>query len=151
MAGTRFRQQLWAALGWLNLTLGVIGIVTPLLPTTVFILMAAACFSRSHPQLEARLLAHPRFGPAIRDWRTFRGMRRQNKRTALLTMALSFGLSISLLSHMVLLQAALLLLWMGLSAWILHLPVIDDNRKPAALPQCTLRAGTSQETQDGYR
>ena len=41
----------------------------PLLPTTPFLLLAAWFFARSHPEWEAKLLAHPRWGPLIRDWR----------------------------------------------------------------------------------
>jgi uncharacterized membrane protein YbaN (DUF454 family) len=151
MAGHTARKHLWAALGWLNLVLGIIGAVTPLLPTTVFILMAAACFSRSHPQLEQRLLDHPRFGPAIRDWRTYRGMRRQTKRTALLAMAISFAISISLLAHAPVVQAMLAALWLGLSAWILHLPTITASSTAQPLPQCALRHGVSEETARGHQ
>lgn len=41
----------------------------PLLPTTIFLILAAACFARSSPKLEARILNHPQFGPFVRDWR----------------------------------------------------------------------------------
>ncbi|MBE7733558.1 YbaN family protein [Devosia sp. CC-YST696] len=57
------------ALGCIMLGLGALGAVLPLLPTTPFLLAAAACFSRSFPRLEAWLLAHPRFGAPLRDWK----------------------------------------------------------------------------------
>lgn len=41
----------------------------PLLPTTIFLILAAACFARSSPKLEARILNHPQFGPFVKDWR----------------------------------------------------------------------------------
>lgn len=145
------RKHLWAALGWLNLALGIIGAVTPLLPTTVFILMAAACFSRSHPALEQKLLSHPRFGPAIRDWRTYRGMRRQTKRIALLAMAVSFGTSLAMLGSQPLLQAMLAALWLGLSAWIWHLPTITASSAAQPLPQCALRQGVHKEESHGHQ
>lgn len=147
----RLGKSAWAALGYLNLALGLIGAVTPLLPTTVFILMAAACFARSHPQLEQRLLDHPRFGPAIRDWRTYRGMRRQTKRVALLAMALSFSISLALLGQLPLLQAMLAALWLGLSVWIWHLPTITADSPGQPLPQCALRQGVHQEESHGHQ
>ena len=39
------------------------------MPTTIFLILAAACFARSSPKLEARILNHPQFGPLVRDWR----------------------------------------------------------------------------------
>ena len=57
-------------MGWVLVALGVIGAVTPLLPTTIFLLGAAGCFARSSPRLEAWLLDHPQFGKTLRDWRS---------------------------------------------------------------------------------
>lgn len=62
-------RGLWFAAGILCLALGAIGAVVPLMPTTVFLILAAAAFARSSPRLEAWLLGHPRFGPLILGWR----------------------------------------------------------------------------------
>jgi len=56
------------ALGWLSVVLGVIGIFVPVLPTTPFLLLAAACFVRSSRRLYHWLVSHPRLGPWIRDY-----------------------------------------------------------------------------------
>lgn len=63
------RRPLYRVLGCVSLALGALGIVLPLLPTTPFVILAAWLFARSSPEWEARLLAHPRCGPAIRAWR----------------------------------------------------------------------------------
>lgn len=62
-------RWLWLLAGLLLSAVGLIGVVVPLLPTTIFLILAAGCFARSSPALEARLLDDPRVGPAIRDWR----------------------------------------------------------------------------------
>ena len=54
--------------GWLALFLALIGVVLPLLPTTPFVLVAAACFARSSPRLHQWLLTNRIFGPLIVDW-----------------------------------------------------------------------------------
>ena len=54
--------------GWLALSLGLVGVVLPLLPTTPFVLVAAWCFSRSSARFHRLLVNHRLFGPLIRDW-----------------------------------------------------------------------------------
>jgi uncharacterized protein len=60
---------MWLALGWLFTALGFIGALLPLMPTTIFLILAAGCFARSSPRLESWLLTHPHFGPTLRAWR----------------------------------------------------------------------------------
>lgn len=62
-------RGIWLVLGLVLVALGVVGVALPLLPTTPFLILAAACFARSSPRLEARILNDPRFGPLVRDWR----------------------------------------------------------------------------------
>lgn len=56
-------------LGSVALALGVAGIFLPLLPTTPFLLLAAALYFRSSPQLYEWLLSHKHLGPYIRNFR----------------------------------------------------------------------------------
>ncbi|MFD2181785.1 YbaN family protein [Rhodoplanes azumiensis] len=83
-------RALYFGLGCLMLALGAIGAVLPLMPTTIFLIAAAWCFARSSPRLEAWLLAHPRFGPALRAWRDQRAISRGSKLLACTGMALGF-------------------------------------------------------------
>ena len=86
----RPQRLLWLCGGYLSLGLAVIGAILPLMPTTVFLLIAAWCFGRSSPALRAKLLASPRFGPALRDWQEHGSISRRTKRAALLGMALGW-------------------------------------------------------------
>ncbi|MEH3108153.1 MAG: YbaN family protein [Sphingomonas fennica] len=60
--------------GVASVGLGIIGLFLPLMPTVPFMLLAAFCFARSNPAWEARLLAHPHFGPPILAWRERRAI-----------------------------------------------------------------------------
>ncbi|WP_449253643.1 YbaN family protein [Brevundimonas naejangsanensis] len=82
----------WLALGLMFVGLGFIGAFVPLMPTTIFLILAAACFTRSSPRLEAWLLNHPRFGPTLRAWRAEGAVPRRAKIAACLGMAVGFGL-----------------------------------------------------------
>ena len=62
-------RYLLMVLGSVALALGVAGIFLPLLPTTPFLLLAAALYFRSSPQLYEWLLSHKYLGPYIRNFR----------------------------------------------------------------------------------
>lgn len=64
----RYRRYFFLAIGWLCMALGAIGVVLPVLPTTPFLLVAVWAFSRSSPELAARIRNHPRLGPYVRHW-----------------------------------------------------------------------------------
>ncbi len=78
--------------GWIFTALGVIGLILPLMPGTVFLILAAWCFSRSSPRFESWLLGHPQLGPHVRRWRRTGAIARRAKYLACGSMALSFVL-----------------------------------------------------------
>jgi uncharacterized protein len=77
----------WFALGWLMVALGFIGALLPVMPTTIFLILAAGCFSHSSPRFEAWLLDHKWFGPSIRRWRERGAIPRNAKIIAIVSMA----------------------------------------------------------------
>ncbi|WP_372866109.1 YbaN family protein [Pseudomonas sp.] len=80
-------------LGWLCVALGVIGIFLPVLPTTPFLLLAAACFVRSSKRFYLWLVMHPRLGPWIRDYLEGQGIPLKAKVYSISLMWLSIALS----------------------------------------------------------
>ena len=81
------------AIGWLSVLLGVIGIFVPVLPTTPFLLLAAACFVRSSRRFYLWLVNHKHLGPWIRDCLEGNGIPLKGKVYAICLMWLSIVLS----------------------------------------------------------
>lgn len=86
-------RLLWMLAGFLSLGLGLIGIVTPVLPTVPFVLLAAWCFSKGSARWESWLLVHPRWGPMVKDWRARRAIPRRAKLLAVSMMACSCAIA----------------------------------------------------------
>ena len=73
-------------MGIILVAIGLIGIVVPGLPTTIFLIAAAACFANSSPKLHHWLLSHPWFGPIIHHWQESRSIPLKAKKIAILMM-----------------------------------------------------------------
>jgi len=92
-AQSRAARLLYGAAGWLSLLLGIIGIFVPGLPTTPFVLLAAACFSKASPRTHQWLLNHRVLGPFIRNWEEHRSLTVRSKCFAIGTMVLMLSIS----------------------------------------------------------
>jgi uncharacterized membrane protein YbaN (DUF454 family) len=82
--------HLYLVLGLAFVILAFAGVFLPVLPTTPFLILAAACFTRSSPRLENWLLTHPNFGPALRAWRERGAVSWKAKLMALAGVSLGF-------------------------------------------------------------
>jgi len=122
---SRMVRAVFALLGAVFLALGLAGIFLPILPTTPFLLLAAACFARASSRIYNWLLNHRVFGPIILEWRRHRSMPYRAKRTALILIALSFTVSILFFVPYWQAQLAMALSGVLLFAWVSHIPSRD--------------------------
>jgi uncharacterized membrane protein YbaN (DUF454 family) len=127
-------RVLWLLGGFASLALGVVGIVTPLLPTVPFVLLAAACFARGSARWEAWLLAHPRWGPMVRDWRASHSVPRRAKAWAVGMMSLSCAVAAWRAPWWAATVAALVCLSVAVWMWRLPEPTPDPSPKPQPEP-----------------
>lgn len=91
-------RPLLIAVGSISLALGVVGIVLPLVPTTPFLLLAAACFARSSGRLHDYLVGHRVLGTYISNYYE-KAMTRKDKARTLTVLWVGIGLSVWLIGE----------------------------------------------------
>lgn len=121
----KIKRLLLITVGVISLIFGGFGIILPLLPTTPFVLLAAACFSYSSPKLAKRLETSRVFGTYLRHWRTKSGIPLKTKIRALLL------LWPSLIISAIIARTLLITLLLGVIGTIvtLHLILIKTNKE----------------------
>jgi len=104
----------WRVFGAASVAIGIVNAFIPLLPTTVFLLIGAWAWGKGAPEWRARLLAHPRWGEALRLWANGRQVSRRGKRMATLGIATSWLLSATWIGP----TTAVLAVGLGLAALV---------------------------------
>lgn len=116
---------LWQVLGLIFTGMGIIGIIIPGIPTTIFMILAVGCFYRSSQRLYDWVINHKYFGEHVKNFREGRGMPKKAKLMAFLSMwtfvtfALLFGIPDQFIWAKIITSLAALT---G-TGYILHLPV----------------------------
>lgn len=118
----RATRALYVALGSVSAGVGLVAVVVPGLPTTVFLLVALWFFSKSSPRMEAWLRGHRVLGPYLRDWERERAVPRAVKWVAGLAMASTVVAAWLVLSAHPLVVVALGVTLSVVLAWIVRRP-----------------------------
>ena len=126
------RKPLLKALGLIFLALGGLGIFLPLMPTTIFWILAVWCFASSAPELKRWIHEHPQFGTGVRNFTEFGVLSRRGKAYAVSGMYGGLALSAWLLD----MRPAV---WVGIALGLL----------PVALYLLTRPATIEREAQRG--
>jgi uncharacterized membrane protein YbaN (DUF454 family) len=108
--------------GTLCVVLGVIGIFLPIMPTTVFLLMAAACYARSSERFYQKLVTNRWLGSYILNHREGRGMRRRDKIVTLVLLWIGIGATMIWTVTALWLHAVLLAIAIGVTIHVVRLP-----------------------------
>ena len=87
-------RGIYLTVGIIALVLAVLGIFLPVLPTTPFLILAAACFARSSEKFYNHLLANRIAGPVLREWFEYRSISLKVKRWVYFLIILSFSVSV---------------------------------------------------------
>ena len=111
---------------------GLAGIFLPVLPTTPFLLLAAACYARASRRLYNALLNSRLFGPAILEWQQHRAIAWRTKLTAIALLSVTFATSIVFFVEDTWMRLALALVGLVLGVWLYRIPSRDGPGRAAA-------------------
>ena len=125
ISSSKLKKIIFYVIGYISVALGIIGLIFPILPTTPFLLLAAACFARNSEKAYYWLTNNKIFGKFIRDYREGKGIPVKVKIYTLFFLWLSILLSILFLS---ILWVQILLLVIA-SLVSLHVILIKPKKK----------------------
>ena len=120
----RFSRALWTVAGTFFLALGVIGIFLPLLPTTPFLLLSAACYFKGSKRMHDWLLSNKVFGSYIRSYREGKGVPTKVKAISLVALWATIGSSVVFAVSILVVRVILIMIAIGVTIHIVRLPTL---------------------------
>jgi len=123
------QRAVYLCLGLVMVGLGIIGAILPLMPTTIFLILAAWFFSRSSPRLEAYLM-NSRFGGPLRDWRENGAISRKSKMLALTGMSVGYAVFLIASKPSVFLAIAVGASILASAAYVVSRPGSTEPNRP---------------------
>ena len=116
------------SLGTLSLIIGVIGIFIPLLPTTPFLLLAAACYIRGSKKVYNWLIKNKWLGEYIKNYQDGKGVPFKVKIITIIVLWLSIIISLILFVSNFIIQIILLIIAIGVTIHIVKIKTIDREK-----------------------
>lgn len=116
--------------GWLSVVLGVLGIFLPVLPTTPFLLLAAACFVRTSPKFYEWLVRHPKLGKYVIYYLDGKGIPKKAKVYTLVVLWSTMFITAFVLLDSTIVRVILPTIGLLVSIYILRQPTLDIKDEP---------------------
>lgn len=120
----RFSRGLWTIAGTIFLALGMVGIFLPLLPTTPFLLLSAACYFKGSKRMHDWLLGNRLFGSYIRSYREGKGVPKKVKAVSLVVLWATIGFSAFFAVNILIVKAILIVIAIGVTMHVARLPTL---------------------------
>jgi hypothetical protein len=127
----KLKRALYATAGTILLGLGVLGVFLPILPTTPFLLLSAACYYKSSKRMHTWMLNNKWFGSYIRNYREGKGI---PLKTKIFTLALLWlVITYSALFHVASILIIQITLFIIATAVTIHIITLPTFKKPPQL------------------
>ncbi len=120
------KKRLLFIIGTLSMTVGILGIIVPILPTTPFLLLAAACYIRSSQKMYNWLLNNRVFGSYIKNYMQGKGIPLKTKVFTVILLWITIGLSAWFATQEVVIRVILILIAVGVTT---HIVLIKSSEK----------------------
>lgn len=121
VARNRLARLLWTAAGTLSLAVGVVGIILPVLPTTPFVLIAAACYLRGSKKMYDKLVENRYFGSYLRDYMEGRGVSKRATVVSITSLWILILLSVVFATNDLIIRAVLIAVATAVTIHLLRL------------------------------
>ena len=125
-ASNRLKRSLYVVAGTVFLAVGCVGIVLPILPTTPFLLLSAACYLKGSERMHRWMLNNRWFGNYIKNYKEGRGLSLRAKGFTLALLWLVIGYSALVIVSIILVQVILFAVAVGVSLHIFTLPTFKQ-------------------------
>ncbi len=116
------KKLFYLTLGLALVATGIIGIFLPLLPTTIFFILAAGCFAKSNPRLENWILTHPKIGPSVIHWQKHKVIPKKAKFLAFTGLTFGYVMFLKMSHPTLLLAVAVALMMASIAVYIASRP-----------------------------
>jgi uncharacterized membrane protein YbaN (DUF454 family) len=124
---------LWIIAGTFFLALGIIGVFLPLLPTTPFLLLSAACYFKGSKKMHDWLLNNRWFGSYIRNYREGKGVSAKMKTISIIVLWITIGYSTIFAVNILIMRIILVLIAIGVAIHVVRLPTLGKVNVPVTL------------------
>ena len=126
---SRFNKKMLVFAGHIFVGLGVIGAVLPVMPTTIFLLLAAACYAKSSPKFYHWLHHNKYFGSQLKNYREKKGIPIGSKIISLAILWLTIGFTVFFMDMQLFINVILLVI---AAAITIHLVTIKTYKEESA-------------------
>ena len=143
----KLRRQLLIVAGTMSIAIGIIGIFVPILPTTPFLLLAAACYMRSSERFYHWLINNRLFGAYIRNYLEGRGMSLKIKIFTVVLLWTTIGISACIVTQNMVVRIVLMLVAIGVT---FHIIRIRARKKVSRDVKAGIIDGTEKSGNDNH-
>lgn len=127
-SSNKFLRIILIICGWIFVGLGIIGVFLPVMPTTIFLILAAGCFARSSEKFYYWLINNKYLGRYIKDYMEQRGMPLRAKIVAITMINVVIGYSVFFAVKTLWVQVLLVIIAVSLTVYLISIKTIAGSR-----------------------